>query len=138
MCKYVWLVWQKDDVRNGAFELFSPWWMTPTTFCAAIPTESVAFAKSVVASSHSKTICEHDMRWLAVEVHEGSPFSAAFPRAEWMFWPGDVLFVDTATSDDFSDEANTPETTRASSLFDVDCIVPEFLPNKNHRAVNSM
>lgn len=110
MCTYVWLVWCKDDVRNGAFELFSPWWMTKTAFCAAIPTASVAFAKSVVASAHRNPVCEHEMRWLETEVREGTPFSATFSKTKWMFWPGDDDFIPK----DHREDVSTPETARAS------------------------
>jgi hypothetical protein len=129
MCKYVWLVWQRDDVRNGAFELFSPWWMmTNTTFCAAIPTESVAFAKSVVAAAHHRkpSLCEHDMHWLSVELRDGVPFSHNFPRAQWMFWPGDAgLSVVTQSTHEETPDVATPETTRATASTPFD-----FLPEK--------
>jgi hypothetical protein len=88
-----WLSWY---VKDEAFELHSPWWVsgyrceedgdTPTV-CAAVRATSEDGAKAKIVAAHDDKSVQIEWRFCSDKGPDYNPFNDRFERADWMVWP---------------------------------------------------
>ena len=86
-----WISWIHEE-EMGGFELHSPWWISGSgerseiTICAAVRACSQEYAMGFIRTAYDTPPTGLIFRFVEERPVNWSPFSARFPRADWMKW----------------------------------------------------